>query len=113
MQPRKTLITIDDTARALYFLAKHDTKWPEDRLINCGSDQYLSIEQLAHLIRKRAEKILHKELSVKVGDSLVDGNFDFQFNINRLELLGFQWNNNFTNEIDKTLTMYADWFANK
>lgn len=109
-QQKRNFITIADTVRALCFLAENNDKWPKDRLINCGSKQNLSIEQLARLIKKRAMTILNKELSIAVGDSTDGDYYKFEYNISRLELMGFQWNNDITDEIDKTLTLYAGWF---
>jgi len=107
---KRNFITIEDTVAALLFIADRRENWPDDHIIHIGSNNYLSIRDVAEHIAERCKVLWGRSPEIVIpeeGPGIDDR--DFIFDISRLEKLGFIWSNRIDFEIDSTLKACMEW----
>jgi len=108
---KRNFITLDDTVRALDFLAKHHSEWPQDGILNMGSTINLSILEVAEIVASRTECLFgYKPMIVipELAKNEYANNSDFYYSSARLQRMGFIWRNSIENEVDATLKLIME-----
>lgn len=107
---KRNFVTLEDTVRALLFLAGNQDGWPQDRIIHLGSSIQMSVREVAEFVARRSKEVLQKELVLvcrgSASETLIS---DFVFDVTRLKRAGFSWKNRIENEVDGTLTACREW----
>jgi len=103
---KRNFITLEDTVRAIEFIARHRSAWPEDGVLHVGSSAHWSIQEAAQMVSSRCHRLLGYAPPIE-SPRTADANppVDFHFSVERLEAMGFQWRNAVDREIEATLNV--------
>jgi UDP-glucose 4-epimerase len=106
---KRNFIPLSDAVRALEFLALHRSHWPADGAIHLGSNQTWSIRQAADKVSQLCREVLGYDAPVIVPpDARAEDDQEFQFSFERLQKLGFTWEDETEKEIRETLILCRD-----
>ncbi|MBW1909672.1 MAG: SDR family oxidoreductase [Deltaproteobacteria bacterium] len=107
---KRNFITLEDTVRALLFLASRSENWPDDQTIHVGSSVNLSIREVAERIAGRCKVLWGEKPEVFFSNETgAQESNEFIFDVSRLKETGFVWRNSFDQEIDDTLEICKKW----
>lgn len=94
----------------LWFI-DNDTSMIKDRLFNISSSNQTSLEDIASLIKNRAENIINEEIKIYFKTESNSFNHDvFSYSNKKISKLGLNINSNLEYEIDRLLLNCLDWF---
>ena len=101
---KRNFITLEDTVRAIEFIAGQPGAWPEDGVLHVGSSAHWSIQDVAKMVSSRCHRLLGYAPPIESPRTAeANPSVDFHFSVERLEAMGFQWRNPVDHEIDTTL----------
>jgi UDP-glucose 4-epimerase len=103
---RRNFITLEDTVRAIEFIVQHRSAWPEDGVLHVGSSAHWSIQDVAQMVSSHCHRLLgYAPLIESPQTADLNPPAHFQFSVERLKAMGFQWNNAVDEEIEATLNI--------
>lgn len=102
---QRNFITLTDVARALEFLALNPARWPQDGLLHLGSSLHWSVLEAAERIQRCTEELLGYKPPIQIPSTPSIPKQTIHFSVERLAALGFQWQNNWEDEIKNTLRL--------
>ncbi len=104
---KRNFITMEDTVRALEFLALRNEEWPVDGVIHMGSKLHLSIREVAEIVAERTNALFGYSPEIITPEAHeCHPAVEFTYSIERLEGMGFVWNNRVEKEVDDTLNFF-------
>ena len=105
----RNFITLEDTCRAIGFLAERKSAWPKDGVIHIGSKLQWTILEVAKMVSDCTQRVCGYTPSINAPQTADSATVvKFHFSIDRLKSLGFDWRNNFEEEIRSTLNLYLN-----
>jgi UDP-glucose 4-epimerase len=103
---RRNFITLEDTVRAIEFIVQHRSAWPEDGVLHVGSSAHWSIQDVAQMVSSHCHRLLGYAPPIESPQTAdLNPPAHFQFSVERLKAMGFQWNNAVDEEIEATLNI--------
>ena len=103
---RRNFITLEDTVRAIEFIVQHRSAWPEDGVLHVGSSAHWSIQDVAQMVSSHCHRLLGYAPPIESPQTAdLNPPTHFQFSVERLKAMGFQWNNAVDEEIEATLNI--------
>jgi nucleoside-diphosphate-sugar epimerase len=103
---QRNFITLTDVARALEFLALNPTRWPQDGLLHLGSSLHWNMLEVAERIQRCTEELMGYKPPIQIPSTpSLPKRTPMHFNVERLAALGFQWQNNWEDEVKNTLLL--------